>query len=133
MRGFTITQSDGDHLTIDIYSNPKPLKCFDWIDVKITVKAGGFSGKFDASLLFQDFIDIHSELNRLYNNLAGSMKFEALEEQLYIEIFGDGKGHFEAVCKVRDKAGIGNNLEFILNFDQTFIPAILRDLEQIIA
>jgi|GEM_PF-774268 len=130
---FTIGTDSGDHLTIYIHSAAKSThRYYDWVDVQIRVEAGSFTGMFYASLQVHDFVYLRSEFNRLYNDLTGLMKFEAQEEQLYLEIIGDGKGHFEANCVARDKAGMGNKLEFALSFDQTFIPPILRDLDKII-
>jgi hypothetical protein len=51
---------------------------------------------------------------------------------LDIEIKGDRRGNFEAICVARDTSN-GNRLEFKLRFDQTEIPPMLAGLDSIIA
>jgi len=46
-------------------------------------------------------------------------------------ITGDGKGHVELVGKVADQSGIGNELQFMLQFDQSQLEASIRELERI--
>lgn len=43
---------------------------------------------------------------------------------------GDGRGHMEAACRLCDDPTFGNVLECRLSFDQTFLPAVLRQLER---
>ena len=74
---------------------------------------------------------LKNELIKLYDELNGIAKFNTFESQVEIKIIGDGIGHLNAECKVMDIAGIGNKLEFEINFDQTHIPKILNQLEKI--
>lgn len=60
------------------------------------------------------------------------MSFETLEEQVVLRVVGDGRGHLERTGELRDIAGIGNRLIFALNFDQTYLPAIRRQLDALI-
>ncbi len=103
-----------------------------WIKAKVSVKAGSFSGQFDTQFMTTDFKRFKQDLTFLYDKLEGTMAFDTLEGQVKIKIKGDGIGHFEACCSVRDNVGTGNKLEFELNFDQTAIPDLLRQLKTII-
>lgn len=78
-----------------------------------------------------DFESFKTELTKLYEKLNGIATFSTLESQVEIKITGDGIGHLSAECEVMDYVGIGNKLEFKINFDQTHIPKILNQLEKI--
>lgn len=103
----------------------------NWITGFVKLKAGGFSGEFNAEFMTIDFIQFQEELEFLYNNLSGNANFQTLEDQVEIKISGDGLGHLEAECVVMDSAGFGNKLEFEIQFDQTFLPRITNQLKQI--
>ena len=48
--------------------------------------------------------------------------------EVSFEITGDGHGNFEATCKARSDE---NSIQFILRFDQTEIPRMMRELDSI--
>ena len=50
-----------------------------------------------------------------------------------MDVIPDGLGHFTMKCVARNPAGIGSTLRFELFFDQTEIPAVLRQLESVVA
>jgi hypothetical protein len=54
-----------------------------------------------------------------------------MEEWLVIHVEGDGRGHFTAKCEARDTPGRGNKLTFELAFDQTELPSMLRELDEL--
>ena len=103
----------------------------NWLNTLIEVKAGAFSGSFKADFMTTDFQRFKNELEILYNNLNGKADFKSLENQVEINIKGNGFGHLEAACRLMDKVGTGNELECELFFDQTQIPKMLKDLEKI--
>jgi len=55
-----------------------------------------------------------------------------MEQWLTLSIVGDGIGHFSVDCTACDQPGMGNTLRFKLAFDQTELPAMLRDLDELI-
>jgi len=44
---------------------------------------------------------------------------------------GDGAGHIAITGTVKDEPGMGNSLKFSIDLDQTFLPAILGQLDEI--
>ncbi len=103
----------------------------NWIQAIVTVKAGAFSGQFKTELMTTDFYKFKQQFSRLYDNLDGMAIFDTIEGQINIKIKGDGIGHFEANCMVMDYAGTGNKLDFEIIFDQTIIPNIVGQLDNI--
>lgn len=125
----------GDFIRIELNSLNYPTAEHDWdrnwIKSKVIVKAGAFSGQFECDLMTTDFEKFKQDLSQLYEKLDGRASFDTREGQVTIKIKGDGIGHLNADCSLMDKAGIGNTLEFEINFDQTIIPEMVRQLENI--
>ncbi len=133
---FEISDS-GDLMRIELLGLSHPNAEMDWdknwVKAIVEVKAGVFSGKFKADFMTVDFVSFKNELAKLYDKLNGIATFQTLENQVDIKIFSDGIGHLNAKCVVMDDAGNGNRLEFEIDFDQTYIPKILNQLEKITA
>jgi len=131
---FEISES-GNFIRIELIKQSNPNAELDWdknwLKGLVKVKAGGFSGEFKADFMTVDFVSFKNELTKLYDKLNGIATFSTLESQVEIKIVGDGIGHLNAECEVMDYAGIGNKLEFEINFDQTHIPKIINQLEKI--
>lgn len=131
---FEISES-GNFIRIELigFSHPNAEMDWDanWVRGFVNVKAGGFSGEFKGDFMTVDFESFKTELTKLYDKLNGIATFNTLESQVEIKIIGDGIGHLSAECEVMDYAGMGNKLEFKINFDQTHIPKILNQLEKI--
>lgn len=137
---FRIGGEEHNYLSVEVLARSLP-QCHDfwdgnWLDTRIRVSAGVFTGHYSASLRCDEFASFLSGL-RLASLSPGAevpshvAKFVALEEQLSIVIRGDALGHFVAQCVAVDGLGIGNRLEFELTFDQTDLPAMLNGLETI--
>ena len=130
-----------EYLLVQVLRRSHP-QCDDfwdgnWIETRITLSAGGFRGRFRASLRSEEFVRFRAGLRRVYASPRTAIptsvaEFAALEEQLTIRVIGDGPGHFTAECVAVDEAGTGNRLEFTLRFDQSCIPALLTDLDALI-
>lgn len=103
----------------------------NWVDAKVTIAAGGFRGSVEAHLRAEDFTRFRDQLGPLREQLAGTPKFDTMEDWLTIEIKGDGKGHFEASCIAVDQPGMGNRLRFSTQFDQAELAELQRGLDSI--
>lgn len=135
MLSFSIKpESRGDHLTIHILGAPEIAGAAheDWINVDVEIKAGGFDARYTSQFLVNEILLLQEELERLYNNLLGSLKFQTFEGQLEFEIIGNGRGQFKTQGEAWDKSGGESRLYFSFEaFDQTFIPQMLRELAEI--
>jgi hypothetical protein len=104
----------------------------NWVDAHIEIVSGGFRGYYRASLFRADFPDFRDALKKLYSFASNQGEFCTIENQLHIAIRGDRRGNFEARCIAKDSDD-GNCLEFKIQFDQTYIPRMLTELDAIIA
>jgi hypothetical protein len=135
-RRLVLGSLDGQHMIVEVRRRNYP-DCGDywdgnWIRCAIDVRAGGFRGSVEADLRAEEFVLFRDGLRGLHDRLAGTATFETMEHWLTLKIVGDGRGHFEAKCELRDQPGIGNRLEFALAFDQTEVPPMLRELDAIV-
>ena len=104
----------------------------NWIESHIEISAAPFHGKYRASLMTVDFEKFKRELRRVYKDLSGVTAFNCLEDDIEIKIKGDGLGHFAATCTGKDTTNIhGSKLSFHLDFDQTQIPELINQLDEI--
>jgi hypothetical protein len=103
----------------------------NWVYANVTVVVGGFRGSYEAMLRTEEFVRFRDHLGQLYGKLTGAAAFETMEHWLAIRVEGDGRGHFTAKCEARDQPGMGNKLLFDLTFDQTELPLLLRDLNEL--
>ena len=134
---FSFGQSQHERIAIEVsrYERSPVGEYYDdnWLTVKIQACAGGFKGKVDAAILTGELASFLAELRSLYESLAGTAQFTTLEEQLQLRLRGDGKGHIELEGDVSDQPGIGNRLQFRLQFDQSQLGASIRELERVIS
>jgi len=100
-----------------------------WFSADVEVVVGGFRGSYSADFNSWAFSDFHSQLEKLYRTVAGSAAFTSYEAQLELALTCDTQGHIQLRGEAMDYAGTGNKLVFRLEFDQTFLPTILRDLQ----
>ena len=133
---FSFGQSKRECIEIDVlrYEENQPVGEYyddNWLTVEISVHAGGFHGKAWAAVITSELIKFASELSPLFETLGGSAKFETMEEQLSLQLVGDGKGHIELRGEVADRAGDGNRLSFTLQFDQSQLGISIRQLEKV--
>lgn len=103
----------------------------NWIDSLVDVSVGAFTGKYTACLRTDEFKAFRVALENLYRTAKSDSSFTSMEEWIEVQVIGDGLGHFEAQCTLRDAAGIGNTSRFNLDFDQTEIPVMLKSLHSI--
>ena len=132
MPTFTMGFEENSRLTMSVTT---PSRIDDWIfDVTVEITAGSFSGKYNAFIFEQELTRLRDELNRIYKSLSASLKFETLgfahsQTPLEFEVTGNGRGQFDVVGVARHQ---NNRLVFNTEFDQSYIPAMMRELDEII-
>jgi hypothetical protein len=129
MPTFKLGIGAGDQLIVEIRERPDERD--DWLEARVSIRAGAFDGSFDATLMTCDFPPFRSQLQRLYETLEGTATFETIERQLRIECSGNGQGGIAVHGVAKDRPTDGNLLRFEFNTDQTFLPAVISDLRQI--
>lgn len=104
----------------------------NWLSVEVQIDAGALTGRFQAAFLTEELVYFLEELRSLHSTLRGKASFTTMEEQLSLELEGNGLGHISLLGKTSDQPGIGNQLQFQLSLDQTQLQASLRSLEAVV-
>ena len=129
---------DGDNfLRIDVLKHNFPNAATDSdknsVDCEISVKAGPFSGVFDAVLMTSNFQTFKDELDVLNGDLDQSATFEGIEQQMRIQVVSDGVEYFTVKSWFVNCAGMGTRLYFEMEIDTREMQPIRRQLENILA
>lgn len=104
----------------------------NWVRVSVRVSVGAFKGKFPAAFLTSDFAEFRGQLQKLSHSLEGVASFSTLEGQLSLELTGNGRGGIFLKGVAIDVPGTGSRLEFDLELDQSYLPAALEGLDEIL-
>src|SRR4051794_37334604 len=104
----------GDFLTITLFGRSYPGDTdhwnANWIRATVEVAAGGFHGSASGDLRAEELVEFYSQFATLQEALQGTADFATIEEWLSIHVVGNGRGHLDFRCTVRDQPGIGNTL-----------------------
>jgi hypothetical protein len=103
----------------------------NWLRVEIQVAAGELRGKAAAAFITSELSKFLSELRPLFETLKGKAEFATIEEQLKLQLVGDGKGHIGLTGEIADQRGIGNRHLFAFEVDQSQLGASIRKLERV--
>jgi hypothetical protein len=133
---FSFGYSEMERLEVEVqgYERTATGEYYDdnWLNTTIRVRAGGFRGNVDASILTVELVAFLDQLDPLCETLQGTAEFSTLEGQLHLQLTGDRKGHIELIGEILDQAGIGNKLRFKLKFDQSMLRSSIRELENVV-
>jgi hypothetical protein len=102
-----------------------------WFDTEVEIQCDGWRGKFTASVLQGELPAFAQKLRILHEKLEGEAALIPIEPNLEVSFIGDGKGHIEVNGIARNQFHTGTKLSFHLDLDQTFLPAIIKGLEEI--
>ena len=132
-----IGDENGQHLVVRALSRNHP-DLFDywdgnWVACEVEIAAGGFRGAFRADLRSEEFRTFLDEVEALTRTLEGAAAFSTMERQIALSLVGDGRGHVRVQGDAADTPVRDNRLQFSFDIDQTYLPAICRSLEIILA
>jgi hypothetical protein len=105
----------------------------NWVRASVFIAVGAFSGKYTASFLTSELFGFRERLQGLHQSLEGTACFSTLEEQLFLELTGNGRGGIALTGTAIDAPGTGNRLEFELMLDQSYLPSALAGLDEIVS
>jgi hypothetical protein len=132
--GFRMGGESGEYVRVTLTgrSIPQATDYWDgnWLGADVEVHAGGFSGRFPAYFRVEEVQSFRDQVASLHQTLSGTATFEPMEEQLRLRLEGDGKGHIDVEGQARDVVRTGNMLTFELSLDQTYLPELVRSLDQ---
>jgi hypothetical protein len=133
-----IGQPQNENLQIKVAGRTHP-DCKDfwdgnWLNCEVAISSGSFTGNFFPSIRANELSKLLDEIEPLYETLQGTVRFQTMEEQVEIEISGDGKGHIHAKGYLADDVNPSkcNKLNFNLYFDQTCLTETIKGLKTLL-
>jgi hypothetical protein len=103
----------------------------NWLCCEVGVRAGEIRADMPCYFLTEDFPRLRDQLNDLYSGSACDAEFMTLEGQLEFRVAGEERGGMELFGHLSE-LGNGNRHRFLLQFDQSYLPQVLQDLERLI-
>ena len=113
----------GDHGLV--FHSPKPDP--NAFGERVDVKAGPFTGSFEAHCYSSPWQDVLLDLSQLLRSLKGTTRFYGYEE-ISVVFMGDGLGHIQAKVEIREHP---LRLSFEIELDQTHLPGIIAGIERV--
>jgi hypothetical protein len=123
---------EAEYLTLAIHGRNRPESedywDGNWLWCTAEVAAGAFRGSLSNVVRNEDLIRFLPMLEDLYRRLDGEALFDTLEGWLDLRMIGVGHGQAEVRGSLCDAPVDGNQLEFRLALDQTFLPPLIAQI-----
>jgi hypothetical protein len=122
-----IGDAGGDRVVIEVLAHEGD----DWLSCRVSVNVAEFAADFTASFGRQAFAHFYGGVVAAYRTLTGSAVFRTIEDQLELDLEVTKLGGVNVRGMARTIEGlVALNFEF--GIDQSYLPAIWRDLERIL-
>ncbi len=103
-----------------------------WLTADVFFDYQGFAANFPIYLMLNDIYPFLEELKELNKRLQGQATFRTIEQNVDLVLIGDGLGHIGINGLIRH----GNDYNLVTKFeipsDQTFLPQLISQCEEII-
>lgn len=136
--GFTVGHPQRESLQVTILGRAHPGFTDFWDGNWLRTPMAGWFGRFrfdiaDAMLRADEIAAFAAGLAVLRERRSGRARLMSMEDWVDLTISGDGSGRLDVSGLVMDRPG-GNELRFrIDDFDQSFLPPLLADLDEALA
>jgi hypothetical protein len=104
----------------------------NWLIAYVRIRCGGFQGQVQASLRSEELVGLRDSLASLQADPSKTASYTNMEDWLTLEFKADRLGHISLTGELIDAPGIGNRLAFGFDLDQSYLPAIVAQLDSAI-
>jgi hypothetical protein len=126
-------KAEGLALKIESHSNADSE---DWAMVLVESHCNGFNGQFIAWLQTEDLERFSKQLSRIVTDLGqeSTATLVSAEPDLELELKLDRRGHIKGSYRLESERrdGIPTSLSGAFDMDQTYIPLLLAQVQQLI-
>lgn len=124
----------GDHLSVRVTGRAHPAATgfweANWLEARVSVRAGAFQGAFDAELRCDELEAFAEQLRALEG--PGTARLESAEGWVALRLSLDARGRLHGSCEVRDDPTGGATLRFGLTAEPAQRGALLAALGAIL-
>ncbi len=82
--------------------------------------------------MLNDLYAFVDKLKLFQNSLTGTFSLSNIEDNINVTLSGDGLGHVEIKGILLHTHDPNLKTEFVINSDQTFLPELIRECDQIL-
>ena len=152
MAEITITSTTGDSVDISVYERTYPQESDrwdgNWLNAKIKIKAGNFSGTTNALLRSDELEKLSKDIKRfLLKNIhkehrdhvkrfllkkMDTLVFSPMEPWICFQMTGNKRGHIELTGEITDRLGTGNVLKYQFELSRPDLEVILKKVDVIL-
>lgn len=104
----------------------------NWLVAHVEVKVEGFSGKTLGNLRSDEILRLGEQLQRAYETLSGEVNFATMEGWLEFDVQFLHTGGVTVNGCMKPDFSLGNRLHFLLDIDQSYLPAVLAQIRQVV-
>lgn len=122
-------------ITVVKRSYPEALDFWDanWLDTMITIKIPGYSAHFDAQLRTDEFREFYKQLKKMDKKLKGKTELTSMEGVIDVQGRINLLGRIVWEVETQYPVGTGAVLTFEFDSDQSVVPPLLKELEDVLA
>ena len=131
-----LIKNDENSIRINVIGKAYPSADNDWdkswLKSELEFNLGSFNGALKIKLQINDFVNFEKELEEQYNTLLTNSSFKPREENVRLNFKNQDKGIIKVEFIIIDQVRWGHELngEFII--DQTYLPNILEQIQNIV-
>jgi len=136
MAEITITSTTGDSVDISVYERTYPQESDrwdgNWLNAKIKIKAGNFSGTTNALLRSDELEKLSKDIKRFLLKKMDTLVFSPMEPWICFQMTGNKRGHIELTGEITDRLGTGNVLKYQFELSRPDLEVILKKVDVIL-
>ena len=136
MSEITIANATGDSINVLVIGRtyPKEDDGWDgnWLNVRIRITAGRFSGKTEALLRCEELARFSQDIKGLIQSGVGEVIFSPTEPWLLLHLRQRKPDRFEVSGHATDRLGTGNMLKFTFSCPSAVLDQVATSIDAII-
>ncbi|SRR5579884_363669 len=101
----------------------------NWVVTRFQATAPGFQADFTEGVHLQELVWLREELAKMHATLEGRIEWKAMDGFLELVAEVDRLGHIRWTVKLIYPAGVGARLTLEIANDQTYLPALLNQID----
>jgi len=112
------------------YERPNASDEYDanWLNTRVFIEVGAFSGRFRASLTTYDFERLYAQLREAVERLSGRIEFESAEGDVSFSVEFSARGHAIVSGVLKPEGSEKDALTFKLETDQSSLSETVQQL-----
>ena len=131
-----LVAGDAARLTLEMQHReyPESTDYWDanWVVTRFFATAPGFRADFVESVHLSEVISLRKGLAKMHARMEGAVEWKAMDGFLELTAEMDKLGHIHWTIDLIYPAGVGARLSLELENDQTYLPALLNQIDDIL-